>query len=163
MNPISEAVAPYALYVKLGLAVAIAGTLLFQCHRINTLEADAVLYKAATQGYAQAQQTNLDTIDVLRVQLADVVEANRMDEARAAAAATRSSMRNEVTTKALAAKEKELADVYAHNANARAWGNTGVDAAVLARLPKHAAARADQDRREAGARAGAAAEGTSAH
>lgn len=163
MNPITAAIAPYTLWIKAGIAIAIAGTILFQCHRINTLEADAVLLHAATQGYAQAQTTNLDTIDQLRESLNDVIEVNRMDEARAASAANAAAIRNEETTKALAAKDRELADVYARNANARAWGNTGVDAAVLARLPKHAAANDNEGRREAGAGAGAAAENAGAH
>lgn len=163
MNPISAFVEEYTLPIKACIAIAIAGTMLFQCHRIKTLEGDNTLLKAATQGYAQAQKTNLDTIDNLQQSLRDVIETVRMDEARAAVAATQSSIRNQEITAALAAKEKELADVYAHNANARAWGNTGVDAAVMRRLPKPAAAHRHEDRREAGSRAGAAAEGTGTH
>lgn len=154
---------PYIIYAKLALLLAVAGTIGYQHWRIGDLEADAVLYKAATAGYADAQKVNLATVDQLQTALNDVVAINRMDEARASAAAVASSQRQQAIETKLATTTKELADVYAHNANARAWGNTGVDSAVLARMPNHAAADANEDRREVGSGAGAAAKVTGSH
>lgn len=140
MNPISAAIEPYVLYIKLAIVLAIGGALFYQHWRIGQLKAEQTLYAAATQGYADAQKTNLDTIANLQATLHDVIEINRMDEARASAASTAAMLRQQSIESELTAKTRELANVYATNADARVWGAIGVDGAVLARLPKPAAA-----------------------
>jgi len=142
MNPLTAAfattkaaVAPYWLWIKIGIVVAIVSLFLWQRHRINSLKEDNELYRNAVAGYAQAQTVNLSTIDDLNARIDNFVESRRLErEAQTKAVADAEAAIKRINAD-LNSLNKELADVYARTPSARKWADTGVDASVADRLP----------------------------
>ena len=116
-------------------AVALAILVAVQVARINNLRGANKLLRDAVAGYAQAQQINLDNIGDLKERIDRMVEERRLDAEAASRATAELARKEQAAQAALARKQEELDNVYARNPQARAWGNTGVDAAVLDRLP----------------------------
>lgn len=123
--------------IALAVVIVLAG-LMLQRSKIADLKDEVELHKAAVKGYEDAQIVNLDVIDDLRKRISDMVEANRLAREAALAAVDAADKAERETAAKLAATNKELARVYANVPSARAWANTGVDAAVLGSLPNRA-------------------------
>lgn len=113
-----------------------------QTWRLDREQAKGATLKESIGKYANAQETNLGTIETLRDKLAVTVDQFRADRA----AAARAEHQSTVTILRINAKNDrlraELENVYARIPSARAWGAAPVDAAVLSRLP-HGASGGD--------------------
>lgn len=134
-DPIRAYLAPYAFAIKCLLAAALFAFVWWQHHRIGALKQDLTLTRAAVQGYAAAQKTNLDTIADLKHRLQVTIDSIKADQDAARAAADQADAHAAAVEKELEHTRGELKNVYAHSATARAWGHDGVDADVAARLP----------------------------
>lgn len=135
MNPIRAYLEPYMLAIKCALAAALFAFVWWQHYRIGTLKSDLTLANAAVQGYQHAQQTNLSTITDLQHRLQAMADGIKADQDAARAEADQAEAHAAAAEKELEHTRGELKNVYARSANARAWGNAGVDADVAARLP----------------------------
>lgn len=119
-------------------AALVAGVFMWQRSTISNLKEEVELHKAAVQGYEQAQIVNLGVIEELRLKNNQCVESKRIGLEAAAAAVAAADAEERKTAKQLATTSEELARVYAKHPSARAWGNSGVDSAVLGSLPNRA-------------------------
>jgi hypothetical protein len=91
--------------------------------------------QAKSQGYAEAQKSNLTVIDDLNRRLNECVATHAANDEAAARAAEKLEAEKAKIAKELAETREELNDVYEKQPTARAWGRTGVDRAVADRLP----------------------------
>lgn len=122
----------YALGGLLLVTGVLAGV---QSYRLKSEQADSAACKADRSNFAATQTGNLQKIEELSHRLAVLAEARKV-EAQAAAKAI-----SEVNKQATAADARsdalarQLDALYAQDAGAQAWGSTGVDAGVAAKLP----------------------------
>lgn len=127
VDPI-KAVAAGALVLAIAGAAAVAW-------RIDSLKDRVAVLEAQAETWRQAQDTNMNTIAVLKAANKRIIDAQRADKAEGeravAAAAARQKTIEQERDRALG----ELERVYAKSPQARAWAATGVDADVARRLP----------------------------
>ena len=118
-----------ALCLILGIATGV------QSYRLQSLRADSMACQADRSNFAATQTGNLNKIEELSHRLAVLAKAREI-EARAAANAVADADR--IARAADARRddlEAQMAELYARDAVAQAWGDTGVDASVAAKLP----------------------------
>lgn len=129
-----------AIFLAFALALAVVNGV--QAVRLKAVKAQASELKASVATYEAVNKANVSAIEAMQERIKRMVDERRA-EAAAAADAVAAAQASENKAKAkLAKRERELKDIYENNPNAAAWGNTGVDADVLRRLPSGS----DQDR-----------------
>lgn len=130
-----DPIRPYLPLVYAGIFAVVIGLFWLQSRTITNLRERVKEKSAALQGYATAQQTNLETIGRLQTAQAALLQALQLERERAVAAATEAQRRVDMVNAELETTRRELANVYEHSETAREWGDRGVDRDVADLLP----------------------------
>jgi hypothetical protein len=122
-----------AIAAGVGLvAIVVAGVFGFMWN-LESARLDAC--KAEGQQWADAQTTNLQTIDGLIAKLQEVTARHAANKKAAAKAADKLEAEKAAITKERDQALKGVNDEYAKNPAAKAWAGTAVPRAVADRLP----------------------------
>jgi hypothetical protein len=117
----------WALVATLALSV--------QSCRLNREQAKGSALKTDVANFNETQKGNLETIGELQHRLAVEATKREMEAKAHLQAAEKLQDQIERTSAKAEQTEEELARLYASDHGAREWGNQGVDASVLAKLP----------------------------
>ena len=116
------------------LCVALSATAVIQSVRLKSAQSEAVKFESAVATYRDAQATNLQTIDELRVTNQAWSQKCALDPT----AATEAAAATEQAAGALPAddkrRERERGQVYVKDQSAAAWGRERVPAGTADRL-----------------------------
>jgi len=106
-----------------------------QSCRLNREQAKGSALKTDIANFDATQKGNLETIKDLRHRLSVEATKREMEAKAHLLAAEKLQDQIERTSAKAEQTDEELARLYASDPGAREWGNQGVDANVLAKLP----------------------------
>lgn len=122
-----------AIAAGVGLVAIVAAGVFGFMWNLESARLDAC--KAEGRQFAEAQRTNLETIDGLIGKLNEVTARHAANDKAAAKAADKLEAEKAAIAKARDAALEDLNDVYRKQPAAKAWAGTAVPRAVADRLP----------------------------